>query len=150
MTDLPRGIRNHNPGNLDWRAENPWLGQIGREDRADGTPGRFARFKDPVHGLRALMRLLLTYYRRHRLKTVGQIIGRWAPTIENDTFNYARFVARQMVVGVNADIDLTNAETLEKLARAIVRHENGSPPMGYPPDWYPDETWKAAVKLALT
>jgi hypothetical protein len=146
---IPRGIRNNNPGNLDWRAENPWHGSIGVESMADGSKGRFATFKSPLYGLRAMMRVLIRYQTHHGLKSIGQIVGRYAPSIENDTFNYARFVSKQMTVGVNAELDLKNEDVLVALTRAMVRHECGPAPADTPFDWYPVETYKAAAKMAL-
>lgn len=76
---LPRGVRNRNPGNIDFNPANHWVGQIGKE------PGsRFCLFDTPENGIRALRKLLHTYYNKHGLHTVASIIKRWAPEVEND------------------------------------------------------------------
>ena len=48
--ELPRGIRNHNPGNIDKGAD--WEGLA--DDQSSDS--RFCVFKDPVWGIRAMAR----------------------------------------------------------------------------------------------
>lgn len=136
-----RGYRNRNPGNIDWSAQNGWLGQIGRETLADGKPGRFAVFDTHEHGIRALSRLLITYGERHGLRTVAGIINRWAPPNENITSSYVAFVAR--LVGVKADdpVDVTQYAIARPMVEAIIRKELGGCP-------YPASVIDAGLKLA--
>ncbi|WP_256670890.1 structural protein [Pseudomonas sp. AN3A02] len=82
-----RGVRNRNPGNIDYVAANYWQGEL-KPDPA--IEKRFARFDTPENGICALGKLLLTYQRKHGLKTVKAIISRWAPSVENDTAAYVR------------------------------------------------------------
>jgi len=139
---LPRGIRNNNPGNIR-RSGDKWVGLSSRQD----DPA-FARFDDPVHGLRALMKILLKYRRDYGLYTVRAIIGRWAPPSENDTGAYADAVAKRLEVGPDDPISLTAPSQLILLARAIAVHENGHPPPGWPSDWYDAAQYERAVRLA--
>jgi hypothetical protein len=115
----PRGIRNHNPGNI--RLGAKWKGLAAVQ--ADGA---FCQFTAPVWGLRALAKVLLAYRDRHDLRTVAQIVGRWAPPGENDTAAYVRDVARHLNVAPDAPLDLDRH--LPGLIEAIVRHENGVQP----------------------
>lgn len=136
MTDrTPRGIRNHNPGNLERVPGVRWRGQA----RAQTDP-RFIVFDAPVWGIRAMARVLLTYYRRRGLRTVRQIVARWAPPSENLTGEYAADIARRLGVGIDAALELT-APLLERLCAALVRHENGLDP-------YPASLYRDAVRLA--
>src|SRR3546814_3413666 len=73
----PRGVRNRNPGNID-RTGVPWIGED-RSPEAREREHRFCVFKTPEHGFRALVRVLLTYQRKYRLRTVAGMIDRWAP-----------------------------------------------------------------------
>lgn len=127
-----RGIRNNNPGNIDHR--DPWLGLVPSDKRTDA---RFAEFVHPKYGIRALAKVLKTYartddgpstYGTQYIDTVGEVINRWAPPIENDTGAYAAAVARELGVNVNTRLDLGNNVTLQKLAAAIIKHENGVQP----------------------
>ena len=85
---LPRGIRNSNPGNIRL-SKTKWQGQA--EAQEDGA---FVVFVQPVHGLRALMRTLLTYYLKYDLNTVESIMNRYAPPHENETDAYIHQVSR--------------------------------------------------------
>lgn len=133
----PRGIRNNNPGNIDRTAER-WQG-MAADQSADS---RFVVFTAPVWGLRALAKVLLSYQRKHGLRTPAAIIGRWAPPTENDTGAYARQVAKALGVGVNDAIDLQQPAMLQRILPAIVAHENGQQP-------YSAELIAEAVRLAL-
>src|SRR3546814_2175426 len=79
----PRGVRKRNPGNID-RTGVPWIGED-RSPEAREREHRFCVFKTPEHGFRALVRVLLTYQRKYRLRTVAGMIDRWAPPVENNT-----------------------------------------------------------------
>ena len=116
----PRGIRNNNPGNIEWSASQTWQGQV-------GSDGRFIIFSDAHWGLRALARLLSNYRRLHGLTTVQGLIGRWAPSGENNTSAYVSAVAS--AVGVRPNQELTFAgDQFVRLVAAIVQHENGQQP----------------------
>jgi hypothetical protein len=126
---VPRGIRNNNPGNIDFNKANNWLGQLPFDPAIES---RFARFDSPQHGIRALAKTLLSYQRKHGLKTVGAMIGRWAPSSENNTGAYARAVEARLQAeqGVlpGADIDLQSMAVLVCMVQAIIHHENGANP----------------------
>ncbi|OCJ22620.1 hypothetical protein [Serratia sp. 14-2641] len=114
----PLGLRNNNPGNIEFSDKNPWEGQT-------GSDGRFAKFETPEHGIRALGKNLLSYNRLHGLDTVGGIITRWAPPKENKTAEYIQAICARLGVGANDQIDVTNPRTLAELCAGIIRQENG-------------------------
>lgn len=141
MPTVTRGVRNNNPGNID--KGSPWLGLA---VKAEMTPEqkvekRFAVFKEPAWGIRALAKLLLTYQSKYRLKTVRGVINRWAPPVENHTSAYVAAVARAVGVAPDAPIDVTDYETAVRLVDAIIAHENA----GYR---YPSETVSYGLSLA--
>ncbi|HCP2013343.1 TPA: hypothetical protein OC091_002936 [Escherichia coli] len=130
-----RGIRNNNPGNLEYSKTNPWVGQTGDD-------GRFAKFETPEHGIRALGRNLMSY-QRQGIDTVSEIINRWAPpTDKNDTMSYIKAVCEQLGVSADEPLDASNPDTLKALCAAIIHHENGSQP-------YSDQQLTAGVIAAL-
>lgn len=141
---LPRGIRNNNPGNIRLTATR-WKGQ-----RSFQFDPAFVEFDTPVMGLRALMRLLLTYHAKYGLDTVTALINRYAPPHENATDAYIHQVARRIGVERDAKLDLRNSKTLMLLARGITRHENGPAHKGYPPDWYASAIYEDAYRNAVT
>src|SRR4051812_2651489 len=92
-----RGFRNRNPGNIDFAPSNKWQGQVGLGDGwLPAGQRRFAAFESHEYGIRALAMLLTTYQDRYGLRTIRQIVSRWAPGNENDTGAYVRFVDQRM------------------------------------------------------
>ncbi|MGK3191277.1 hypothetical protein [Enterobacter soli] len=133
--DNARGIRNNNPGNLEFSKTNPWVGQTGDD-------GRFAKFETPEHGIRALGRNLLSY-QRQGIDTVSDIINRWAPPSDNNnTDAYIRAVCAQLGVTADQQLDASNPDTLKALCAAIIHHENGSQP-------YSDQQLSTGVSAAI-
>ncbi len=132
--NIPRGLRNNNPGNLE-RNRTAWQGMS--EDQNDE---RFITFSSPEYGIRAMARVLKNYGRRHGLRTVEQIIGRWAPPSENQTDSYIQHVSQELGVSANTALDLNDPDQLGRLIRAIIEHENGTNP-------YNDETIARGVAL---
>ena len=126
---LPRGLRNNNPLNI--RLSNDrWQGQIAPSlsGRAGGEAS-FCQFETMAYGWRAAFRLLChTYYGKYKLKTIRDIIYRWAPPNENGTLAYIRSVAER--TGISADKVLGDPTThaaqwlMIGIAMAIV--ENGT------------------------
>ena len=133
--DSARGIRNNNPGNLEFSKTNPWVGQTGDD-------GRFAKFETPEHGIRALGRNLLSY-QRQGIDTVSDIINRWAPPSDNNnTDAYIKAVCAQLGVTADQQLDASNPDTLKALCAAIIQHENGSQP-------YSDQQLATGVSAAI-
>jgi hypothetical protein len=120
---LPRGLRNHNPGNIE-RTETNWAGMA--TDQSGDQ--RFVVFRAPEWGLRAIARIVHTYRRRYGLDTVAGIIGRWAPPKENDTESYIAQVAKALGVAADQRLDLSREDVMADLVEAIVQHENGQQP----------------------
>ncbi|RON82417.1 structural protein [Pseudomonas chlororaphis] len=135
-----RGVRNRNPGNIDYNPANKWQGQLPPNPVLER---RFARFDTPENGIRALGKVLLTYQRKHGLRTVKAIISRWAPAVENDTAAYVRAVEANTGTRPGAEIDLTQAQVMAGFVKAIIHHENA----GYV---YPDAVLAEGVRRALT
>lgn len=121
----PRGIRNNNPGNIDYKKNNHWKGQLMYDPSIDS---RFCRFETVEYGIRTLILLLHTYQRKYGLTTVSQIIGRWAPINENNTMIYIQSVADELGVSLKETIELNNKIVAISLVKAIIRHENGFEP----------------------
>ena len=96
---LPRGLRNNNPLNI--RLSNDrWQGlRVLQEDRA------FCQFETMAYGWRAAFRLLChTYYGKYKLRTIRDIIYRWAPPKENNTAAYIRRVSDYISIGPDREL----------------------------------------------
>lgn len=137
--DLPRGIRNNNPGNVEHNSRNKWLGL------ADPvSDGRYCRFTHPQYGIRAMLWLLLTYQTKHRLKTIKQIIERYAPRQDkNATDDYIEYVAKRSGVKANEAISLRDFKVAVAVITAMIDFENGMQP-------YPAALIETAVGLVIT
>lgn len=121
----PRGIRNNNPGNID-RTGDKWQGMAADQSGDD----RFVVFVAPQWGIRALVKVLLSYQRKHGIKTIRGIINRWAPPVENNTSAYVEQVAKACGVEPDDTIDIENKAVLRALVSSIIKHENGQQPYG--------------------
>lgn len=116
MVGVPRGIRNNNPGNIEFR------GQEGAV-----SDGRFAKFSNPAQGLYALAAQLDKYNARG-LNTISKVISTWAPANENDTAAYIAAVSKKMGAAPNAKLNLKDPEVLSRLMGSIIGQENGYNP----------------------
>lgn len=130
----PRGISNRNPGNLE--KGSPWQGRA-----AVQTDSRFVQFISPEYGIRALAKVLLTYYAGYDIDTVAGIINRWAPPVENNTDAYIASVAKVMGVSPVQPLQINQRTVMVPLIKAIIQHENGQQP-------YSDETIDKALNMA--
>jgi hypothetical protein len=114
----PRGIRNNNPGNIEWMesVSARWRGMIARD-------GRFGVFDTPANGVRAIGGELKASIRKGH--TIEQAIHEWAPPTENNTAAYVKVVAE----AARADKrDRLTTSMLPAVALAIIKHENGQQP----------------------
>ena len=142
MATVSRGLRNNNPGNIDFNKANDWLGQLPFDPLIES---RFARFDKPENGIRALGKLLSNYRAKYGLDTVKGLINRWAPSNENDTAAYVAAVESRIVKATGkpaGKLDMNSQVILGCLVRAIIQHENGSIP-------YPDAVIDEGVRRAL-
>ncbi|WP_084386265.1 hypothetical protein [Castellaniella caeni] len=130
------GIRNNNPGNI--RHGDPWQGLAKNQPDKD-----FATFASAAYGIRTL----ITYQDKYGLRTIRQIIGRWAPAKENDTNAYVRAVAAQTGRAANDRLDMQDYADLRAVTEAIIRHENGAGPMSTPNTWYDAQTINKGLAL---
>ncbi|MBV1823387.1 structural protein [Komagataeibacter oboediens] len=115
---IPRGIRNNNPGNLDY------VGQPGAHLETGVPYPRFADFPTMADGIRALRDQLLRYAERG-LTTVASIISVYAPPTENVTSAYIASLCRHMGVQADTVLDLRDPATMRGLIEGITTMENG-------------------------
>lgn len=107
MEKIPRGIRNNNPLNI--RIGNKWIGEV--DCPADK---KFEQFTSMDYGIRAGFYLIRRYINRYGLRTIEDIISRWAPSKENNTSNYISIV--QKLSGIDAHEVLTFEDRDKMLA----------------------------------
>jgi hypothetical protein len=144
IANLPRGVRNNNPGNIEYDPRVRWDGLVGIEPvPLDGSRQRFARFATPEHGIRAIVKILSSY-RRRGLDTVPKIVETWAPACDNNPVS-------QYVDDVDAIAHVRNdtvlplelpAALVAALVRAIIKFECA----GFE---YPDDVLASGVAMGL-
>lgn len=114
----PRGIRNNNPGNLNF------AGQSGAT-KEGGEGGRFAVFESMEHGVAALYRQLQLYFKRG-VNTLSSIVKTYAPASDgNNVDAYVSALSKTTGKGANETIDAGDTTTIARLMKGIVDHENG-------------------------
>lgn len=141
---MPAGGEIHgNPLNVrignDWQGEVPWERMT--KDQREWAAKGFEVFEAPEWGIRAAVKLLDAYRRRHGLTTIAGIINRWAPPSENDTAAYVRKVAADVGVSPHAEIDTTDPQVLLSLLESMISVEIGRQP-------YPEHVLWQGIRLA--
>lgn len=113
-----------------------WRGQSGNDSRGH------AIFSKPEWGIRAGIVLLRTYWFTHGLKTIAQILSRWAPVTDtvgslpgaprNSPKEYSLFVSKRVGTGpnerlklFNPDRTLSDVKQLKALFEAMAAYEIG-------------------------
>lgn len=156
MTDLPRGFRNHNPGNIDYNLRNKWQGlddpPLEIQTKTSGKP-RFCRFKAAKWGIRAIARTIITYYDKTKdsqnpIDTISEVINRWAPAIENHTIAYIQSVDRSHPKRATETLDFHSYEDLMPLVKGIINHELGDPRRYGKSEWYTQAEIDEGLRLA--
>ena len=112
MTNLPRGIRNNNPGNIRWGSN--WTGLDSKGKKKDSS---FCVFVAPEWGIRALTKLILNYDRIYNVNTVEGIITRYAPSNENDTEAYIAHVCKVGGFEKDEELNVTDKDVMISLLK---------------------------------
>ncbi|TXE26163.1 hypothetical protein FOT62_23310 [Serratia marcescens] len=143
-SSTPRGIRNNNPGNLNY------VGQNGATLEDHATP-RFARFNSAFEGFAALGKQIKAYYNGtskaagyQKLQSVEDIISRFAPASENNTQAYINKLSKMLGVGRGDSLNIQDPKVLATLMNGITQIENGKNP------YAPEMVLKAAQSTLTT
>lgn len=115
-TDLPKGLRNNNPGNL-IKTNINWNGEV-----LVNTDGHFEQFIELRYGIRALMRDLINDIQKGKTN-VAALITEFAPAFENNTASYINSVVNSIGTAIVGQL---TQEVLIGLCKAIIRVEIGS------------------------
>jgi len=116
--ELPRGLRNNNPGNIRRNSE-VFHGEVNpSKDTA------FKQFKSMAYGYRAVFKILSNYYRKYSLTTIRKMIGRWAPENENNTAAYVSLVSSYAGIGPDEPLSF-DREQMIRIVAGMSRVENG-------------------------
>jgi hypothetical protein len=119
LANLPRGIRNNNPGNLIY-TNIKWNGKLPKNQNKDR---RFEMFIAPEYGIRAMIKDLKHDIEKGK-STVPALISEYAPRFENNTTAYINTVCKDLRVSKTAKL-LPTKNTLKLLVLSISKIENG-------------------------
>ncbi|HEX5733986.1 MAG TPA: peptidoglycan DD-metalloendopeptidase family protein [Blastocatellia bacterium] len=117
MPTIATGIKNKNYLNVK-NGKSPWIDAGGKKSKTDSRG--HAVFTDPAYGVRAGIMLLRKYFFTHNLRTIAEILARWAPATDtigslpdgpkNSPLEYSTFVAGRMGIGYNEKLDIFNED----------------------------------------
>lgn len=116
---LPRGLRNFNPGNIR-KNSIIYAGEI-----VPSKDESFKQFVTMAYGYRAMFVTLYTYQHRYGLDTIEKMITRYAPANENHTEAYIEAVAERSGVSSHGRITATNGDVMIPIVAAMSAVENG-------------------------
>lgn len=119
---MSRGYRNFNPGNIR-QSDVAYTGEV--EPSKDPA---FKQFRTMSYGYRAMFVLLHTYSVKYHLKTLREMIERYAPPTENNTTEYVNFVSTRTKIADIQSVDTLNQRQMVSIVTAMARIENGSDP----------------------
>ena len=116
---MSRGIRNCNPGNIR-RSRVRYKGEC-----HPSTDESFKQFEAMEWGYRAIFILLDTYRVRYGLRTLSEMIARYAPPSENHTALYIDTVCDMTGIRPDERIDTRSRRVMVPIVAAMSRIENG-------------------------
>lgn len=117
--ELPRGLRNNNPGNIRINSDL-FQGEV-----KPSSDKEFKQFETMAYGYRAIFRILKNYHNNYKLDTIRKMITRWAPPKENHTEKYIQFVSDYAGIPADDSIDINNREMMIRIVAGMSKMENG-------------------------
>lgn len=117
-TKNPRGIRNNNPGNLNYA-------QQAGATKESGPNGRFAVFNSMTEGVSALYKQIQLYFKRGT-DTISEIVNKYAPASDNNNvMAYINSLVKSTGKGAHESLSSADMSTIFNLLKGIINHENG-------------------------
>lgn len=113
-----RGERLNNPGNIRITNQN-WIGKIQPSSDQD-----FEQFDTPEHGIRAMGKIILTYF-HNGINTIEGVINKWAPPSENPTDAYIENVCSRSGYNSTAPLMFTSLDDLAPVIMGMIDQEQG-------------------------
>ena len=148
----------NNPGNVRWNRKVVRDGETGKV-KSKVTDGYFLTFDTPQNGLNAQAQVIGAIarstiperYQKGELPnskfTISNLINVYAPPKDkNDTPGYIKFVADELGVDKDAELNIDDAKQMSSLLRAIVTRDS-KPEYA---EWFRDSEYAEAVKKMKT
>ena len=117
--NLPRGLRNNNPGNIRIN------GDLFQGEVRPIKDKLFKQFTTMDYGYRAMFKILSNYFKNYKLDTIRKMITRWAPQKENHTEAYIKAVSDYAGIPADDPINVNDREQMIRIVAGMSRVENG-------------------------
>ena len=115
-TDLSRGLRNNNPGNLE--GTDAWQGKSGMD-------GNYIQFSDIGYGIRAWLVNFHSYVVNDGIDTLQAFINKYAPAgDDNDPVAFANNVSAGTGIGLDEPLP-TDQASVTRIMQYFFTQENG-------------------------
>ena len=93
--------------------------------RPVGSTTGFQQYDTPEAGIKAVDDQLRIYGSKHKVKTLREVISRYAPPSENDTEAYIKNVSQRTGLNPDEEIDLSNPAIRHIISGPIILQEQG-------------------------
>ena len=118
--NLPRGLRNNNPGNIRLN------GDLFQGEVRPSKDKSFKQFETMAYGYRAMFVILRNYIRNYKLDTIRKMISRWAPPKDNNhTEAYIKAVSDYAGIPADDPINVNDREQMIRIVAGMSKVENG-------------------------
>jgi len=109
---------NNNPFNIR-NSNNNWKGKVhSNED--------FEQFSNVEYGIRAGFKLIRNYKSLYEVTTIKKLVSRFAPSCENNTKGYIKFICNMTGLKQNEQINLHDSTTLILISKYMIQMESGT------------------------
>lgn len=119
MLDNSSVYTSNNPVNVRHYSNNDWNGLIGYDNG-------YCKFDSVENGYRASFKLIKKYIRDYDLRTIEEIIQRYAPKNENDTEGYIKNVEKWSGIKRNSKISSEDNNKIAMVISAMARQETNT------------------------
>ena len=118
--NLPRGLRNNNPGNIRIN-DDLFQGEI-----RPSKDKSFKQFTTMAYGYRSMFKILSNYFKNYKLDTIRKMITRWAPPEDNNhTEAYIKAVSDYAGIPADDPINVNDREQMIRIVAGMSKVENG-------------------------
>lgn len=124
--------RLNNPGNMEYSANNPWPGQVGR----GGRGRRFAMYDTPHHGLEAAIGRWMEVIRRRASRgeqtRIPDVVRVYSPEADgNDERQHSSNISQRSGIAADSILDADNVGQMADLSLGIAGAESGPRAQGF-------------------
>lgn len=122
------GTKNNNPFDLRYDPKIPWMG-LAQPPQDEHGYCMFVEYANKMNrafwGLRAGFRDLYTKWGVDKLRTIEDLVAKFAPANENNVEAYIKVVCEETGWAKDEPLDLSTPANLKRLGKGFLRDEQG-------------------------